>query len=176
MRLIQISLALVILWAGGIPAGLESAHAAPGVHKSPVPVSSPSLVPLDGARLRTEFIRALQNEVQAMRQRHRGEDADLRASQKARRKDFERREREERKEFFKANPEPAKKRDFVRDFVTRRKALTKLMAEELKARRAEHRAAERALTDDQKRRLKEFDEAVSAGHRPDDGLWPQAGR
>jgi hypothetical protein len=160
-----------------IPAGLARQGAAgQEMPRSPVPVSSPSIVPLDGVRLRTEFIRALQNEVKAMRQRHRGESADLKASQKARRKDFERRERDERRAFFKANPEPARKREYVRDFVLRRKALSRLMVDELKTRRAEHRAAERALTDDQKRRLKEFDEAVNAGQRPDDGLWPQAGR
>ena len=146
-----------------------------GTHASPVPESTPSIVPLDASRLRKEFIRALENEVKAARQRRKAELEDLKASQKARTREFSQRERDERRKFFESNTQPAKRREYVQDFVKRRAALKTLFAEELKSRKAERRAAEHSLQESQKKRLQEFDAAIASGKRPSDELWPQPG-
>ncbi len=141
-----------------------------------LPSDQPSVVPLDPVRLRAAFVSALQSEAQGLRQRIRVESSDLRASQKARRKEFEVRERDARKLFFKENAQPAKRREYVKDFISRRKALAQLLSDELKTRKLEHKASEDSLRADQKRRLAEFDAEIAAGRRPSDLLWPQSGR
>lgn len=147
-----------------------SQAASPSPSPSALPSDQPSVVPLNPVRLRAAFVLALQSEVQGLRQRIRVESIDLKASQKARRKEFEVRERGARKTFFKENTQPAKRREFVKDFIARRKSLSQLMADELKTRKAEQKTAEESLRAEQKRRLAEFDAEIAAGRRPSDLL------
>ncbi len=134
--------------------------------------SSPGFGVQDRARLRKSFVRALSNETRALQQRNRAEMADLKASQKARRRELN----TERREFFNENPEPAKRRAYMKELVARRRALDQLLAAELKGRKSDQRAAEKSLREEQKRRLSEFDAALKAGERPSDLLWTPLGR
>lgn len=156
LALLMLGMAAVVGAAppGGAPVALEGA------------LSSSEKTPL-----RQSFLKTLQNEVRALQQRHRVEIADLRASQKARRNELI----AARKEFFKSNPEPAKRREFMKDLVARRKALDQLLSAEWKGRKSDQKAAQTSLREDQRRRLAEFDLALQSGHRPSDLLWTSPG-
>jgi chromosome segregation ATPase len=154
--------------------GVTTAGAADGVTPSASP-SSPEvagvLSSVEKTTLRRSFLRTLQNEVKALHQRHRVEMADLKSSQKARRNELV----SARREFFKSNPEPAKRRAFMKDLVARRKALDQLLSAEWKGRKSDQKAAQASLREDQRRRLAEFDSALQSGRRPSDLLWTSPG-
>ena len=174
--LLASGLSLTWLGVGGAFAAPPTPSPDPTPSASSSPIAVQSVSPLNPKQLRVAFVQALESEAQALRQRHRAETADLKASQKARRKDFESRERDQRRDFFKANSQPAKRRDYIKDFISRRKALNQMMVDEAKTRKSEQSSAEDSLRSDQKRRLAEFDAAIAVGQRPSDLLWPQPGR
>jgi hypothetical protein len=148
---------------------LNGAWASTDINVSPSP--QVTLTDAEKTPLRGAFLKALGTEVKALAQRNRQELADLRASQKARRAELT----ASRREFFKNNPEPAKRREFMKDLLSRRRALEQLMAAEWKGRKSDHQAAQKSLQEDQKRRLLEFDAALKEGRRPSDLLWTSPG-
>jgi len=151
--------------------GVQAVAGDPEVVPSARP-AAPALGARQKTALRKSFVRALENETRALHQRHRAERADLQASQKARRRELN----TERREFFSENPQPSKRREYMRELVARRRSLDQLLAAEWKGRKSDQIAAEKSLREEQKRRLSEFDAALKAGQRPSDLLWTPLGR
>jgi len=157
---------------------VTSPKASPSPNPSPSPVPSPSptkLSVLEGRRLLDEFRKAQRTELLAVEHRQKFELKELRASQKARLKEWELREREARHQFFREHSKGAERREYIQDFLNRRKVLVQGMKEELEQRHREHEAKIKELKEGQLTRIKEANAAIAEGTRPSSQLWPQAG-
>lgn len=158
------------------PVSNPSVVALPSPTISPEPASAPALVTKTEAKtLLREFNRALHAESRALDHRQKFELKDLRASQAARKKEWEARERETRRDFFAKNAKGPERRAYIQDFLERRKTLHKMMAEEKRERVRIHDVRRKALREDQTTRSKEFNAYLNRGERPPERLWPQPG-
>jgi hypothetical protein len=121
------------------------------------------------------FKRAQASELKALDHQQKLEIAELKASQKARQKEWEQKERETRHQYFEANTHGPDRRAYVRDFLQRRKAFLSLLTNERKQRMAENDAHKKSLKQDQDQKEKLFQQQLSWGQRPSEDLWPKAG-
>ncbi len=162
------------------PRGAHSAH---GPHMAPAatpagtpsPSPSPTSTPLTPAAIKLlgkEFARAQENELKAMDHQNKSAVRELKASQSARQKEWQHREQEARHKFFAEHPKGAERRDYVHDFVERRKVFLQMLADEASQRAHEQEVRYQSLKEDQAARLKEFQEAIKKGEKPQEKLWP----
>jgi len=156
--------------------GVTSEKAPPastgGESVSPVPAS----VALGAAKkkaLLSNFRAALGVEWRALLHRQRFELQELKAAQRAQKKDFQVREKEARKEAFKSAPSGAEKRKWMEARESRWKALAALHGTDLEKRKQEHKVRRDSLKQEQAERLKEFEAFLSKETTPPERLWPQ---
>jgi hypothetical protein len=149
-----------------------------GTGPSPTPSITTSATPeramtqAERALLLSEFTRHQRMELQALRHQQSRNSEELRASQKARQREWEENEKVARRKFFAENPKGPDRRAYILDFNKRRKDLQTLMKQEKTARDAEHDARLGSMKADQQVKLKEFKEFLSRGERPPESLWP----
>jgi hypothetical protein len=135
-----------------------------------------TLKPDEAKKLLSEFKKAQALEMKALEHRQKIELREMKASQKARLKEWELKEREARRTYFKEHTAGPDRRTYVQDFISRRKSMLSMMADEKKQRSGEHEARRKAIKDDQTAKMKEFQDSLAKMIRPANTLWPQAGR
>ena len=160
--------------------------------ESPLPITSPSpsgavtqvgstgpsgtVTPTDAVKLLKEFKAAQAAEFKAMDHLQRSELKELKFSQAARRKEWLKKEADSRHKFFLDHAKGPDRRTYVKDYIDRRTALFQILADEYKQRLQEQDVRRKSLKDEQLQKLKDFQEALTAGKRPSDKLWPRLGR
>lgn len=123
-----------------------------------------------------EFQGAQASEAKGLRHRQALEVKELGASLKARMKEWEKKEREARRQFFAQASEGPRRREYMKDFLGRRKAMQAMLNEEKVRRQQEHEVRRKAVQEDQTQKLREFKEVLGHGERPAEGLWPKPGQ
>lgn len=165
--------------AAGNPQPSPSASVLPTSQASqgaPLPSPSPLISKSDTKALLKEFKNAQKAELKAIKHQQDFEKKELVASQKAREKEWLLKERDLRHEFFKSHTKGPERRAFVKDFLDRRRALNAMFAEEKAKREQEQNVRFKAVENEQKEKLKEFEEYLNRGERPPERLWPGPGR
>ena len=156
--------------AAEVPAATPVPHATHGPSPTPSPVAT--LAPAAGKTMLREFQRAQGNELKAADHQAKSATKELKASQAARQKEWERTEKEARHKFFAEHAAGAERRTYIHDFLDRRKSFLQLLSDEAAQRAHERDVHLQSLKEDQASRLKEFQAALDAGHKPEDRLWP----
>jgi hypothetical protein len=123
----------------------------------------------------SEFKHAQDSELKAFESKEKSEANAMAASQKARRSDFERKERTDRQKFFKDPHTGVEKRAYVKSMLARRDELKKKLSDEKAQYQKDAEERLEALVDDQQRKRDAFQTALKKGERPADNLWPQPG-
>ncbi|MFN7683810.1 MAG: hypothetical protein ACK5QT_00150 [Oligoflexia bacterium] len=173
LRAAEVVAWMVIIGTAAFGFAFARAEALP----SPVPSrSAAAMTEVEKSSLRSAFLRALEAEVKALRQRHRAEGANLMASQRARLRELQTTRRDYLKSDQFKQASRRQRREAGQDFNARFKALNELLAAERKGQRSDQKASVKSLELDQKRRLQEFDASLSVGQRPSDLLWTGPGR
>lgn len=149
----------------------------PQISALPSPAPSPSLtapekLSADEAKtMAREFGKAQSAELEGLKHRQALELRELKASQSAHYKEWNKREIENRHKFM-AEHQGAEVRAYIKDFIARREALLRIQKDEKTQRVREQEVHLKALKDDQAAKLKEFRECLSRGERPPASLWP----
>jgi hypothetical protein len=146
----------------------------PGASPSQSAAAPETITPGVGKRLLREFQAAQSSELKGMKHRHKLELKELKASQAARKKEWEKREKEARHKFFAENRRGPDRRAYITDFIERRRAFFQMLTDERNQRVHEQEVREKALKNDQAQRLKEFKEALARNEAPPTRLWPGA--
>ena len=146
----------------------------PGSSPSPVVSATENLSPEKRKALLANFKTSLGVELRALLHRQRFEIQELNAAQRAQKKEFQVREKEARKQAFKASTSGAEKRKWMEARESRWKSLLALQASELEKRKQEQKVRRESLKHEQAERLKEFESHLAQGARPPERLWPQA--
>ncbi|MBC7691731.1 MAG: hypothetical protein H7222_08160 [Methylotenera sp.] len=120
-----------------------------------------------------EFKKAQATELKNFEKSQKSELRDLKSSQTAHQKEWEAKEKETRHVFFQANPGGPERRSYVKDFLDRRKVMVNVLKDEQVRRSQEQEVKKRALIEDQRGKLKEFEEALAKGEHPNNSLWPR---
>lgn len=163
--------------APAAPVAAAVAPAAPvvaGPAPSPVPPPAEMITPAIAKRLLPEFLRAQNSELKALEHRHKLELKELKASQSARQKDWERQEKDARHKYFAEHTRGPDRRSYIKDFMDRRRAFIQLLTDERTQRTREQEVRMNSQKSDQAQRLKEFKEALARNERPAARLWPGA--
>lgn len=108
-----------------------------------------------------------------MKHRQSLELKELRASQRARSKEWKTGENARRRELFAKNTSPKERRAYFKDRQERWDAYRRLLADEYTSRQNEQKARIQAVIEDQAVKLKEFNASLSRQERPADELWPR---
>ena len=155
--------------AGTLPSASPSPSSLPmvTVAPSPVPVS-----PAEAKSLLKEYTRTLQNQLKAMEHRQKFEVNELKASQSARQKEWELKERDARHKYFAEHPKGPDRRAYVQDFLERRKAFLQILSDERIQRVREQQVRLQSAKEDSDIRLREFQEYLKRGEQPPSRLWP----
>lgn len=169
---------LVFLVVIALP--ISSLNAAPVAPSTPAISPTPTLVPakltpVEVKQLLREFQKAQASEYRAIDHRQKFELKELDASQTARRKEWERKERDARHLFFANNKKGPERRKYIQDFLERRKIFRQLLIDERAQRIHEQKVKLDGLRQDHETKLKEFKETIQNGARPPAALWPRAG-
>lgn len=122
--------------------------------------------------LLAEFQHAQSAELKALDHRNKLELKELKASQSARQKEWERHEKEERHKFFADHPRGPDRRAYIKDFLDRRRAFLQSLSDESKQRIQEQDVRLASLRSDQSEHLKEFKSSLAHNQRPPARLWP----
>ncbi len=133
------------------------------------------ITPAEGKKLLHEFTRAQSSELRALEHRQKLEMRELKASQSARQKEWENKERDARHKYFEEHRRGPERRAYIKDFMERRKGLLQAMSEEKTQRAHAQEVRVKSLKEDQSARLKEFQAAIKRGERPPEKLWPSPG-
>jgi len=150
----------------------------------PCPCSaSPSPMSLDGTRVTPDQVKKLVKEYQkaqigemkALEHRQKLEKRELKSAQRARLKEWEAKERVARREYFKSHAQGAERREYIKDYLGRRKGFISGFKQELAERDAAHKARRQSLKQDQEAKTREFKSSIEQGKRPPESLWPQPG-
>lgn len=166
----------ILFSTASIAAPIPSPSPSPCVCTCPGPQDGkPTLSPKDITSLLTEFKKAQALELKALDHRHKFQIRDLVATQKSRRKDWEKKEQEARRAYFKEHIKGPERREYVADFIKRRKLLLEMFANEKNERQQAQMIRRKALADEQSSKLKEFQDALKSGTRPPEDLWPAPG-
>jgi len=132
--------------------------------------------PGDVSVLRVEFGKALGSERKAILHRIAMENKELKASQTARLREWEGREKALHLKFIEDNPSKGKVlREYAAEKLQRRKVFLKFLSDEMKERKKAQAARLEALKVDQAQREKEFDAFLKKNEQPPERLWPQPG-
>lgn len=156
----------------------------PGIPVVPTPAVSPEPAPVNQvapakrlgffemASMRRQFRSALAAEFKALRHRNGLEMKELTASQKARTREWKEKENASRRKIFSEKMTAQERRAYFKEREIRYKAFLKILSDEKNQRAQEHKAREKAIQQDQAAKVKEFDEFLSRGDLPPEGLWP----
>lgn len=125
-----------------------------------------------GKNMLTEFVRAQSSELKALDHRNKIETKELKISQAARQKEWEKHEEDARHRFFAAHTRGPERRAYIRDFLDRHRALIQSLSDDRNQRAHEQDIRYAALREDQQARLKEFKASLGRGERPQARLWP----
>ncbi len=123
-----------------------------------------------------EFQKAQLGEIRAFEHRQKFELRELKASQGARQREWEKKEREDRHKFFLDHIKGPDRRTYVGDFLERRKLFMKILSDERQSRGSELDIKLRSLKEEQLDRLREFRDYLDRRVRPPMTLWPEAKR
>jgi hypothetical protein len=180
-RVTKVSMFMAAVLLGSV-SGAANPHAptpqpaaspvAAGPAPSPVPPPPELLSPAIAKKLLPEFQRAQASELKALEHRHKLELKELKASQAARQKDWERQEKEARHRYFAEHTKGPDRRNYIKDFMERGRNFRQLLADERSQRTHEQDARLGSMKSDQAQRLKEFKEALGRNERPAARLWP----
>jgi hypothetical protein len=157
------------------------AVSSPSPSPSYVPLSTVSPTPtlkkveIDPKVMLKEFTRAQSSELKALEHRNKFEFKELKASQALKLKEWEKKEKEARYRFFETHAKGPERRAYVQDFIKRRDALRKQLAEERTLRSDEYDATVDKLRQEQATRLKQFKKSLDQGTPPPLELWPMSG-
>ncbi len=161
------------------PSVSPSPGASASVSPSPTASASPSPLPPPTAaeirQLRSEFARAQKAELDALKHRQSIDLTELKASQKARRKEWEHQEEAKRHEFFAKNPGGPARRQYMQDYRDRYRAMETILTDEMNRMKGDSSARYNSVKDDEAQKNKEFEEFLGKGLRPPRGLWPGGG-
>ncbi|MGK5085684.1 hypothetical protein WDW37_20540 [Bdellovibrionota bacterium FG-1] len=146
-----------------------------GVETNPVMQALPveKMDAAEGRKLFQEFRRAQSFEIKALEHRQKLEIKEMKAIHGVRQKEWERREKDARHKFFAEHSHGPDRRTYIKDFMERRKVFLQMMADERANRIREQDVRLRSVKQDQRARLKEFQEALQRGERPKANIWPQ---
>lgn len=181
-----IALGFLLFCAPLFPSPVPAAESAqPAV--SPVPSPVPSVVaPVEEAprkitqtearSLLSAFKKAQATELKALEHRQKFDLKELKASHSARKKEWEAREKEARHTYFKENTKGKLRRVYVKEFIQRRKALLSIFGDERARRKNEHQVRRNAVVEEQRAKLKMFQNALDQGVEPRRDLWPSPGQ
>jgi hypothetical protein len=132
-----------------------------------VPISS-----ADGKKLLSEFDKAQASEVKALKRRQSQEIKELKYSQDARRREWERKEKEERHRFFAQHKKGAERRAYIKDFIERRNAFFQILSDEMTQRKQSQDARLKSIQAEQGEKKRDFQNCLDRGERPPQRLWP----
>lgn len=122
--------------------------------------------------LRSRFAKAQAIELYALEHRQQTELKELVASHKARRTEWEKREKALRHEMYAKNVPSKEMGQFIRDFVKRRKEFLKTLSDEKESRSKEYSVRSKSLRKSQTDARKEFEQYLSKWQTPPLSLWP----
>lgn len=152
----------------------------PNFSPSPSPSPSPSVVapllPDEAKMLWKQFKRAQDAEMKGLEHRQKLELQELKASQSARQKDWDLKEKEARHKFFGENRDGPSRRVFVKDFLERRKSMHSLLTQELHNRENDQKVRRESLRVEQAEKKTQFEKLIASSVRPPADLWPAPGR
>jgi hypothetical protein len=120
-------------------------------------------------------MRAQHDELRALDFRQRFEIKELKASQAARRREWENRESAAFHEFLKQGKKGPEIREYTKDRKARHSAFLQLLNEEIAQRSQNHQVHYNSVRMDQEARFKEFENYVNRGEQPPQRLWPRPG-
>lgn len=160
------------VWAGSaLPTLTSSPSPSPSIETGPGIKTKQA----GSATLKKEFARAQASEMKALDHQCKFELKELKASQDAKQKEWRHKENEARHKFFDEHPKGSERRDYVQDFMNRRDAFTKTLAEEKARLVKDQEARVSALKAEQSTKLRLFNESLKKGEIPSKDLWPRAG-
>ncbi|MBU6375300.1 MAG: hypothetical protein KGQ59_04845 [Bdellovibrionales bacterium] len=110
---------------------------------------------------RSAFMKTLRSEMKQLNRRQSSEIAELKAAQKAERKNSESEMRSKRRQCFSKATQGSEKRTCVQDFLASRKSFRQIQREDFQKRKNEHMVQRRALEEEHQRRLRDFDSGVT---------------
>ncbi|MFL5813336.1 MAG: hypothetical protein ACJ763_07135 [Bdellovibrionia bacterium] len=161
------------------PSGEPTASASPVLFppRSPAipthtPTVSPTVTPSEAKTLLRQYSKAQDNEMAALKHRHKSEMKELRAAHKAQLNEWEGKERQARHKFFAEHKSGPDRRGYVQDYLRRREVLLKIQSDDEDRRTQEQSVRLDSLKNDQAQRLKEFQDFLNRGERPPAQLWP----
>lgn len=125
----------------------------------------------EAKQLDVAFKKTLNVELKGLEHRLRGEVKELKTSQAAALKEWEKQETEARRKFFAEHSKGSEKRVYIQDFLARRKAFQAKQKEEFFTKTKVSEDLLRALRTDQAKRSSDFRNALSRGERPDSSVW-----
>ena len=162
-----------LVQAVAIPSSEPEASPSPeaSTAPSPRPIGNTDLV-----RLRNSFERALSEERISVAHRQKTEMQQLKASQRQGLREWMKREKSARKDFFKKTESGNAKADWMKDRKVRYAKLRKEQEAELVRLRKSHASQRQALKRDQEDRRRAFEGAIQAGFLPGEELWPAKGK
>ena len=96
-----------------------------------------------------------------LNRRQSSEIAELKAAQKAEKKNAENEMRTKRRECFSKATQGSEKRNCVQDFLARRKSFRQIQRDDFRKRKNEHIVQRRALEEEHQRRLRDFNGGVT---------------
>jgi hypothetical protein len=131
-----------------------------------------TISPEVGKGMLAEFQRAQGAELKALDHRNKLELKELKTSQAARQKEWEKHEQGARHRFFAEHTRGPDRRAYIKDFLERHRAFQQQIKDEMAQRLKDQEARIAALREDQSARLKEFRESLGRNERPAARLWP----
>ena len=158
---------LIQTWSGRLIA--ESAQVpapSPSQESKEEPISKDEI-----KRVRSEFKKHQSQEFSSLKDRQAREWKEGVAQRKARKKEWDDRERAARRAFFQQNPKGHDRRAYIHDFMDRRNAFYQSLKDEETRQKAEQEHEKSALLDAQKTHLQELEAAFGRGLRPAPSVW-----
>lgn len=142
---------------------------------SPLPEASPSVSSLpegDAKKLLKEFTKAQGLELAAFKRRQSSELKELKASQAARAKEWDKKEKEARHQFFASHSKGPERRAYIQDYKSRREIFLKIQSDELAQRVRNYGVHLQTLKSGQAERLRQFKSYLDRKEQPPSDLWP----
>lgn len=161
--------------SGAASASASPAPVASGAPTAATGTASATVNPDQARQLLRELQKAQSTELKALAHRNSLEMREIRASQAARTREWESKERDARHKFFAEHQRGPERRAYIQDFVERHKAFDQMLADERQRRAQEQDARLKAIKADQAAKLREFQSDLKKGLRPPATLWPASG-
>ena len=133
---------------------------------------SDTITPDVGKKMLGEFLRAQSSEFKATKHRQELELKELKVSQTARQKEWEKHEQDARHKFFAENHRGQDRRAYIGDFMRRHRDFLQSLTDERNQKLRDQDARLVSQKKDQTSRLKEFEASLNRNQRPAASLWP----